>query len=134
MTMQPGQYIPPAPQPPPPPPYYYTAQPGTAAVDLLMQLDAAKAAEEDAKRLAADLVKQIEAQVAADVAAVLPPGSRLPSQINIRASAHWTGRVMRWKIPRKFNRKGFDAAYPGVYAAWITDGDGYWQLDPEKNR
>lgn len=113
-------------------PYWYAPAQGSPAEQYLDQLDAAKAAVTEAETHLRDLVKTIEAEVAADIARQLPPGAALPPVITIAGGPHRQGRVMRWKIPRKFNRKGFDAAYPGVYAAWITDGDGYWQLDPAK--
>ena len=119
-------------QPETPPPFPYYPPRGSDAERYLDQLDAAKAAVTEAETHLRDLVKQIEAEVAAGVAAQLPRGATLPPVITIPGGPHRQGRVMRWVVQRRFNSKRFRAEQPVLYETYREYGDGYWQLDPEK--
>jgi len=115
-------------QPPEPPPYSYAAPEAGPADELLRQLEAAKAAREEAEAVVRSLTASIEAAVAADIQRALPAGAPLPPVITIAGTAIRPGYTMRWVTPVLLDTKRIRKERPDIFAYYSKPGTDHWEL------
>lgn len=115
-----------------PPPVQVIPPEGSELARLVAQRPAAKAAAKEAD----DRVKDNKAEILAAIvnspevrAATAANAGIMPGRILVTGAAGVPGQKATWHgNERTFDRKKFDADFPGLYEKYLIPAQGFWEL------